>query len=258
MVARVRILQISIAAVNFVIFALAFTSIWPFPNGDFKVDLPSSNEIEWTYDAGVVHVSAPFSIDNGGFYDVDDLLLTYDVTNYSNALLASGRIHIGTIPAGRVTSDTIQFDVPILQLYQQGFGWMVFNDDMLNFVVGVSCKYTMKLVDFEARYNVSVPWDALIQQAAIDSISQSGNQLTVNYHISTSSIFSGTTTLRAYLYSGSTLLAQDSDVIQLGTYFPGSMTFTLGSALPDRVVFQAQILDFPFSQSISITPGMIT
>jgi len=164
MATSIRAIQMAIALVNVLIFALVFTSLWPFPSGDFNVDLPSPGDVVWGYEDGVVTVSAPYSIDNGGFYDVDDLVIRYGVTNYTDAPIHSGEIDIGSLPAGHVTSDSIDFTFPLLEMYESGATWMVFNDDFLNFAVEVSCYYTMKLVHFYAEYNVSVPWDALIQE----------------------------------------------------------------------------------------------
>ena len=167
MAARTRLLQLAIAVVNIVIAALVFTSIWPFPSGDVKVDLPSANEVQWTYQSGVVHVTAPFTIDNGGFWDIEDLTIKYEVTNYSLVPLVDDTINIGTIKVGGVVSSHLDFEFDLIALYNQGATWMVFNDDMLNFLIEVSCGYTMKMVKFAATYHVSVPWDAIVQSYGV-------------------------------------------------------------------------------------------
>lgn len=193
MVTRIRLLQLAIAAINLLIFVLAFTSIWPFPNGDFKVDLPTSNEVRWEYREGVVHVTAPYSVDNGGFYDVDELVIRYSVTNVTGYSIASDVIDVGALPAGRVTSGVLVVSIDLVSLYEEGILWMVFNDDLLNFAIEVSCYYTMKLLKFDAAYSVSVPWDALVSDARIEDVvpDEDGAGLTVHYRLATSSILSG-------------------------------------------------------------------
>ena len=168
MAARIRLLQLAITAVNLVVAALAFTSIWPFPNGDFKIDLPSPEEVTWVYDDGILHVTAPFSIDNGGFYDVDNLTIVYNVTNLENERITDGTHAIPTIVAGGSINSVLDFTFDLLQMYNSGMTDMVFNDDMLRFVIDVSCFYTMKLVAFQAIYHVDVPWEPLIQDFGID------------------------------------------------------------------------------------------
>jgi len=83
MAARTRLIQLAIGIVNILIVALVFTSIWPFPSGNFKVDLPSPSDITWSYEDGVAHIVAPVTIDNRWIYDVNDLAIYYMVRNYS-------------------------------------------------------------------------------------------------------------------------------------------------------------------------------
>jgi len=193
MAAKVRVLQVAIGVVNFLIFVLAFTSIWPFPNGDFKIDLPEPNDVDWSYDEGRVHITAPYSVDNGGFYDVDDLVLSYRITNSTGAAVASDTFELGILPAGQITSGTLDFYLDLLELYQQGIVWMIFNDDWLNLRISVSCFYTMKLIEFDALYSVTVPWDALIRDLQFEGLEldPDGEGLTVSYRLETSPLLDG-------------------------------------------------------------------
>jgi len=259
MAASIRAIQTAIAVVNVLIFALVFTSVWPFPSGDFKVDLPSSSDILWGYEDGVVTVSAPYTIDNGGFYDVDDLVISYEVTNYTAAPVHSGTIDIGSLPAGQVTSDTIDFTFPIMEMYESGETWMVFNDDFLNFVVDVSCYYTMKMVHFYAEYEVSVPWDALIEDVAIDGARTADGQLLIDYHVTTSAIFHGQTTMQVYLYNGTDLVAFESEAVTLGRYYSGTLAFDLPlSDVPDTMVLSIDVYGFSLTETVVFDPGWLT
>jgi len=258
MAANIRSVQIAIAIVNVLIFALVFTSIWPFPSGDFKLDLPSAEDVEWSYSNGVVYVSAPYSIDNGGFYDVEDLVLSYDVTNYTNAEIHSDVVDLGTIPAGSVTSDELEFTFPLLDMYESGLTGMVFNDDLLEFVVEVSCYYTMRLIHFRAEYTASVPWDAIIESVGVDGGGVENGQLAIDYHLSTSDIMDGAGTLRAVLYNGTTVLAEDIDTVSLGTYHDGRLAFDLPLAMvPDRIVLTASVGGFEVTETCPFDPGWL-
>jgi hypothetical protein len=260
MATRTKALTVGVASVNFIIFLLAFTSIYPFPAGDFEIDLPSPNEILWDYDSGVVTVTAPFSIDNGGFYDVDDLELRYEVTNYTNVLIAQDVIELGTMKAGAISDGEIEFSFDLLELYNEGLTWMVFNDDLLNFVVEVSCFYTMKLVEFDARYSVSIPWDALIQDVAVedDRFDPGSMQLMVDYRVTTSDILSSEAVLTASLLDGSSVVSETSETVQLGRVHTGTLEFDVpvGSS-PDSVLLEIDIAGFPVDVSYSLPAGVI-
>jgi hypothetical protein len=260
MATRTKALTVGVASVNFIIFLLAFTSIYPFPAGDFEIDLPSPNEILWDYDSGVVTVTAPFSIDNGGFYDVDDLELRYEVTNYTNVLIAQDVIELGTMKAGAISDGEIEFSFDLLELYNEGLTWMVFNDDLLNFVVEVSCFYTMKLVEFDARYSVSIPWDALIQDVAVEDVrfDPGSMQLMVDYRVTTSDILSSEAVLTASLLDGSSVVSETSETVQLGRVHTGTLEFDVpvGSS-PDSVLLEIDIAGFPVDVSYSLPAGVI-
>ncbi|MGQ9587061.1 MAG: hypothetical protein ACUVT7_01585 [Thermoplasmata archaeon] len=249
MAARTRFLQLAIGAVNLAIVALVFTSIYPFPSGDFKVDLPSPNDIQWSYSNGVVHVTAPYSIDNGGIYDIDDLTIGYRVTNLTSYVIAYDTILIGRIPAGRVTSDAIDFAFDLLALYNSGAQYMIFNDDLLNFYVEVSCFYTMRLIKFDANYRISVPWDALIQDWGVSGVSPwppSGPTFTVDYWLVTSDMLSTlppadiTLTLRDA--SGPVRVIRQT--VQLGGNYTGSVTFTGLTSYNPPYSVEIQVMDF--------------
>ena len=261
MVARIRVIQVAIAVVNLLILALAFTSIWPFPSGDFKINLPESEDVEWSYDDGVVYVSAPYSIDNGGFYDVSELEISYEVTNYTSVLVHSDTIDIGTIPAGAVTSDTIDFSFRLDDFHDASIVWLLFYDDFLNFALEVSCYYTMKLIHFYAEYSVSVPWDALIQDIGVDGVRSDGVQLEIDYHVFTSSILEslGGTIITAKLFNGSTLIVQDVEYVSLGEMHSGTFSFDLPfSAIPDHMVLETTIAGYDFVETVPFDAGWLS
>lgn len=271
MAARDRLLQFGIAAVNIVIVALMFTSIWPFPHGDFKVDLPSESEVEWSYSNGVVHVTAPYSIDNGGYYDVNDLVLSYSVVNITGYPLADQRIVIGDIPAGQVTASELDFTFDLLRLFNDGALGMVFSDDLLRFRIDVSCYYTMKLVQFDASYQVSVPWDALIKGYGIDWTAShlpdppaftNLPPYFVVYWLDTSDLLRGLPAAQVtvtVLGATSGSPATGSTTIQLGGNNTGSVTFdpmllALYTSI-DGMRYDIQVANFAWSGVYTIPGG---
>jgi len=254
MAVRTRFLQIGIAIVNVAIVALVFTSVWPFPSGEFKVDLPSTNDITWSYSRadGCIHVVAPFSIDNGWIYDVDDLAISYMVTNMSNVVLAQDVIRFDSIPAGRVTDSRMDFAFNITDFYNDGGLGMVFADDSLHFEIDVSCLYTMKLIKFEASYFADVPWDALIQEYDVTDVSFTGSQVVVDYFVTTSSMLRslGNVPMTLMVYSDGTPLCNPilTD-IDLGTRSEDSITFTplVPPSLTGPYEVRFTVLGFQFS-----------
>jgi len=266
MAARTRLLQLAIAAVNLIIVALVFTSVWPFPSGEFKVNLPSANDVEWAYSDGVVHIIAPYTIDNGWIYDVDDLTITYSVTNGTHSELAGDVLTIGSIPAGDVRSDELDFEFDLLEQYGAGIDWMVFHEDMLFFHLEVSCWYTMKMIQFDATYQASVPWDALVQGYGISDYSYSVGppvSVYVGYWLNTSSLLRGlpAADVTVSYFGDDTLLGQAQTTIQLGGPNVGAVTMDITPALASTysLLFEVQFGGFTVSQrqTASVPPGVI-
>ena len=229
MAARNRVLQIGVAVVNFAIVALAFTSIWPFPSGDFKIDLPSANDVTWSYSGGVVDVAAPFSVDNGGWYDVQDLVISYEVRNHSLQVLTSDELDIGTLPAGHITNGWLNVTFDLAGFYNSGQTFMVFNDDQLYFDVHVSCYYTMKLIEFDASYNAIVIWTALIEDWGITAPTVVGpNSISVGFWLRTSSLLEGLppALVTLQLMGNTSIVSEASTSVALGGNHTGTATFT--------------------------------
>jgi len=222
MAARTRLLQLAVAAVNLTIVALVFTSVWPFPSGEFNVDLPSAQDVQWGYSDGVVTITAPYTIDNGWIYDVDDLMITYSVTNGTHSELAGDIITVGSIPAGEVKSDQLEFEFDLLEQYGAGIDWMVFHEDMLFLHLEVSCWYTMKLIQFDATYQASVPWDALIQGYGVsDDYDYSVGppiSISVGYWLNTSRLLRGlpAALVTVSYFGDDILMGQAQTTVQLG------------------------------------------
>ncbi len=255
MAVRTRFLQIGVALVNIAIIGLVFTSIWPFPSGEFKVDLPNANDVQWSYDlSGAVNVNAPFTIRNGWVYDVNDLVITYRATNMSGNLLKQDVIRLGTIPAERVTSSQINFSFNLVELYDSGTLGMVFRDDSIHLDVGVSCLYTMKLISFEASYVTDVPWDALIRSYGAGTPTFSGTQISIPYHIETSHLLSSLGTVSAtvtvYDSSNNQIFSPIAQTIVLGTNYSGTLTFTPTIPVSMPAYAMVRLLGFEFRMAV--------
>jgi hypothetical protein len=262
MAARTRLIQLAIAAVDIAIVALVFTSIWPFPSGDFSIDLPSASEVEWEYVNGVVNVHAPFSVDNGWIYDVNDLTIYYIVTNYSGDELAEQTIVVGDIPARQVTDSSVDFSFDLLALYNNGAQAMIFNDDLLSFYLEVSCLYTAKLVKFFASYEVSVPWEALINGYGISDVTYptvlpgpgEPIEVTVDYWLDTASRLSAMppALVNISYYGDGNLMGWTESTILLGGNRTGTIVVSITPAIYSSyyVELTIQVLDFIVTERV--------
>ena len=262
MAARSRFIQLAIAAVDIAIVVLVFTSIWPFPSGDFRIDLPSESEVEWEYVDGLVNVRAPFTIDNGWIYDVNNLTIYYRVTNYTGDELAEQTISIGDIPAQRVTSSEVSFSFNLLELYERGAYAMIFSDDLLTFYLEVSCLYTAKLVKFFASYQIDVDWEALINGYGISDVRYPSTipmpgdpiEVTVDYWLDTATRLHDMPPAQVNVsyYGDDTLMGWTYTTILLGGNRSGTVVLDIVPAVYSSyyVEITIRVLDFTVTQRV--------
>lgn len=152
---------------NIAVAAMVVLSIIPFVTDQFNIDAPTIDDFEWSFSDGEIAVSAPIGISNGGFFDINDVVVTILVSNSSGTQIVSTVNQWGTIPSGGQTSRDINFSMDLDKMVDDGFGWMLSHSDRLLVKVAVSAKYTLKMIRFSADHELNIPWDGLVQDAGI-------------------------------------------------------------------------------------------
>jgi hypothetical protein len=155
-------LRISISMINIAIMVMIILAAWPFVTGDFGVDVPTQNDVAWSYSDGNITISAPIGIRNGGFYDVNDVVVKMSVENETHYLIINSTNDWGTISAGSHVSRSVVFTVDLKKLLADGSTYMIFHPDSFVVDVEISAKYLLGLIIFTADYQVVYPWEGLI------------------------------------------------------------------------------------------------
>jgi len=243
-----RILQISITVINIAVAALVITSIYPFVTDNFQVHLPDDSDVGWYYDDGVVTLSAPVGITNGGFYDVTDVRLHVEVENMTGFKICDSVSEWGTIQAGSEFMELLEVSVDVLELLESGAYWMLFNQDYLDVMIEFNCKYTLGLIKFDAYYQVAVPWDGLIQDISFGSpelVNSSGEyHVRVPYSITTDQILSGLGDFGLEIYNdmSSNPIASSFEQISLGTEYDGELVLSVEPDVAFDLLYRNQTL----------------
>jgi len=162
MSAAYRILRISISMVNIAIIVMIILAAWPFVTGDFGVDVPTKDDVAWSYSDGNITVSAPIGIRNGGFYDINDVNVTMSVKNETHYSIVNSYNYWGTISAGSHVTRSVVFTVDLKKLLADGSSYMIFHPDSFVVDVEINAKYLLGLIQFTADYQVVYRWDGLI------------------------------------------------------------------------------------------------
>jgi len=148
--------------INIAIIVMIILAAWPFVTGDFGVDVPTQNVVNWSYSDGNITVSAPIGIRNGGFYDINDVVVKMSVQNETHYSIVDSTNNWGTISAGSHVSRSVVFTVDLKKLLADGSSYMIFHPDSFVVDVEISAKYLLGLILFTADYQVVYGWDGLI------------------------------------------------------------------------------------------------
>jgi biopolymer transport protein ExbD len=189
--------RLGIIAVNIVIALIIILAVVPLATGGLDVNVPSSNESSWTLDGQVLHLSAPVSVHNGGFYDIEDFSLRMQVVDESGNEIMDDRSIPANLRAGKTTPVPLVLSLDIGNVSQEAKRKIVFEGASYNISLSIEARYIMKLMKLGIAVEDEMRWDPLINEYRIDQsqirYEYSGSQIVmiVPYYISTSQMVYG-------------------------------------------------------------------
>jgi hypothetical protein len=189
--------RLGIIAVNVVIALIIILAVIPLATGGLDVNVPSSNESSWTLDGQVLHLSAPVSVYNGGFYDIEDFSLRMQVVDESGNEIMDDRSIPANLRAGKTTPVPLELSLDIGNVSQEAKRKIVFEGASYNISLSIEARYIMKLMKLGIAVEDEMHWDPLINEYRIDwdniRFEDSGSQIVmiVPYYISASQMVYG-------------------------------------------------------------------
>jgi len=162
--------RLGIISVKILVLIIIALSILPFLTGNITVDFDTDGDTDWTYDDGVVRMTSPFTVDNQGFFDINDMVVEFALRDGNGDLIMDGQSVPMSAPAGRETDLQLQIEFDLNDLPSDMMCDMVFNGTELEFMVGFSARYTLDLVQAGAEIVSDMEWDAMLSQMEIDEM----------------------------------------------------------------------------------------
>jgi hypothetical protein len=149
-----RILSISTFILWVIIIFFFATSVYSVMNlgveaGQVEM-LPSGNGISF---------SLPFSINNGGYYELSDLNLTTRVTDPNGNLLDLTETFIGTIPQGSKVNSSHTVSVDVIEIMSMDHEMLLVEDNEFLIEIFAGLEFA-DMVPVDLSLNTTVPWGA--------------------------------------------------------------------------------------------------
>jgi len=117
-------------------------------------------------------MSLPFSIGNGGYYDISNMNLTTLVKDTNGSLISDSSTFVPLIRRGGNASVIHNMSIRISQINTEKLSYLLFNDSALNVDIALELNFA-NAVPFGISTNITMPWGAPLSNLTIEDISLS-------------------------------------------------------------------------------------
>ncbi len=226
--------RVGIILVNLAIVGIIVMSVLPLVSGGLRIGLPQNDLAKPTLENNVVKFSVPVDIYNGGFFDITDFSMRFQVSD-GDRLIADHTSSPVNIVAGRTNRVIIDLEVDLGTVPTAELQRLVFERTMLKLEVGMGAGYSLGLVKADVRTNQTMEWEPLIGDLMVNTqgVQAQTNGTNVDYLVPYSFTASDMVTgnavsLQATLRNSTALLGSASQTIVVQNSNQGLLRFTIG------------------------------
>jgi len=123
-----------------------------------------------------VIISIPLFINNTGLYDLSELNITADVTDYNQSLLSTSTTFVPLIPRGSSVETTLNISISLDDITSKAQTYL-FNDTIFNVDLSARLDFA-QAIPFQASTNMTIPWGAPLYNFSVGQISYNYLNLT--------------------------------------------------------------------------------
>lgn len=121
---------------------------------------------------GTLTASFPFSIANGGLYDISNLNISTQVRDNLGSHISDSSTFVQLVARGSNVSITHGMSINISQMTAENLSYLLFNDSVFDVSFALKLDYA-NAVPFRVSTNFPMPWGAPLSNLTIDSIAVS-------------------------------------------------------------------------------------
>lgn len=160
--------RLGIVAFKLMVAVIVVLSIVPLLTGGIGLDLESENEAGMTLEGGVIRVEMPITVRNDGFFDINDLTVSFTFMNEEGDVLAVSEGEPMDIPAGKETEVAIELALDLYDLTRQVRSDLIFNGTEMKFDAEISAKYTLDMVQLSVEAASDMGWGPFISDLQVE------------------------------------------------------------------------------------------
>ncbi len=159
--------RLIIVAFKLMVAAIVVLSILPLLTGGIGLDLESDREGGMTLEGSTIRIEMPITVRNDGFFDINDLQVSFIFMNEEGDVLAESEGEQMDIPAGEETDVAIEISLDLLDLERQVRSDLIFNGTEMMFDAKISAQYTLDMVKLSVEANSDMGWGPFISDLQV-------------------------------------------------------------------------------------------
>lgn len=231
--------RIGMVAVSLFITAVILLSVMPMASGDLKVNVPERDDsegLEHTYEDGVITVSIPLDIYNGGYFAIENLRIHLEVREGGVLISETSSPPTDVVP-GKESRIVLAMSVDLDDFSDDDKRRIVFEGAGLDMEVLVEAGYALGLASASIRTTQGMEWDPLISDVSVRSgetrfrpneTNSEEIEVLVPYSFRVSDVIQGEIIdIHAVLGNASAELAHIDRSIELVEYNNGDLSFVI-------------------------------
>jgi len=206
-----------------------------------QIGMDFGEEPEMTVSNGEMTMAIPFSISNGGLYDISELNITTVIAAENETVISRSTTTVPLISRGKTVNETHDIRLSLDDMLTKNLTYMLFNDINLSvgMLVGLTYAYAIPLT---VSTSLPMPWGAplnnlTIGEPSFTAIGESSYNVTVPLSFENHAFFSLNETIRLEIMDGNNLIGSKEENIPVPprTRYDNPIFVTIGSVPSDMV-----------------------
>lgn len=202
-----------------------------------QIRMNFEEEPQVTTSNGTLKMSIPFSISNGGLYDISELNITTLTVAENETVISRSTTSVFLISRGYTVNGTYDIIVSLDDILAKKLTYLLFNDTDLNVDMFVALTYA-HTIPLKISSNLTMPWRAPLYNLTVSEITiVSPNQVNVSLSFKNRALFSLDGTIRLEIVdSNNRTRSGTTDIFVLpGDSYDKAIPVTMEGVPGDRV-----------------------
>ncbi len=238
-----------------ILFILAVHSSFldPLMNQEMFIELPSEDDIIWSFEDDTLLAETSLTMENNGFYSMQDIEIRYDLFGLDRELF-SDTIRVDSLSTGERREIPVSMAIQIDDFEDEVIEDLVFNETDLEVRSHLTARYPFSLMNLDLRYDEILRWDGLVQilefeyqEASVSSLpDQDGSILSIPYEVETNELLEGDADVDITMYDETmtTVYSTHQITVPLGQRHREDLTFELDESLTEEFITNSQRVKF--------------